>query len=244
MRIPRTYVDAEVAVGERVRVAEEVGHHWRRVLRLRDGANVRVFNGAPGDWEGRMIVVDKRRVDVEITGFSPCEAESPLQLTLVQGISRGQRMDYTLEKAVELGVHRVVPVVMARSHAAPRGDPLTNKQRHWAGVVHAAACQSGRTRLPAVAPVQGFDEWLTGADARASPCLMLAPEGGSGIGAIEAATDITLVAGPEGGFTPAERERGQEAGCRAAHLGPRVFRTETAAVAAMAVLQAHHGDLG
>ncbi len=244
MRIPRTYVDAEIVIGERVRITEDVGHHWRRVLRLRDGARVRLFNGAPGDWEGRMIAVDKRRVDVEITGFSPREAESPLRLTLVQGISRGQRMDYTLEKAVELGVHRIVPVVMARSHAAPRGDRLTNKQRHWAGVVHAAACQSGRTRLPSVAPVQDFDAWIMAGDYDGTTCFILVPEGCAGMGAPEPATGTTLIAGPEGGFTPAERQRAQKAGCRAVRLGPRVLRTETAAVAAMAILQAQHGDLG
>ncbi len=244
MRVPRAHIDAQVEAGERVTLPGATAHHFLRVLRLPDGAAIRLFNGDPGDWHGRLIVEGKQRASAEIESFEASATESPLQLTLVQGISRGQRMDYTLEKSVELGVDHVIPVVMERTQAAPAGERIAKKARHWAGVIAAAAAQSGRTRLPSLAPQCGFREWLAQADTTATPSVLLDPAGDRAPGGIAATTALTLIAGPEGGFSPVERDAAYTAGCHGMRLGPRVLRTETAAVAALALVQGLYGDLG
>ncbi|MFW5969253.1 MAG: 16S rRNA (uracil(1498)-N(3))-methyltransferase [Halofilum sp. (in: g-proteobacteria)] len=244
MRVPRAYIDAELAVGGHVALPAATAHHFLRVLRLPDGAAIRLFNGAPGDWHGQLMVTGKQRASAQIVSFEASATESPLELTLVQGISRGQRMDYTLEKCVELGVHHVIPVVMERTQAAPAGERIVKKARHWQGVIAAAAAQSGRTRLPSLAPQSGFGEWLAQADATATPHVLLDPLADHGPGGIAATTAATLIAGPEGGFSPGERDRAYLAGCQGMRLGPRILRTETAAVATLAVLQGLYGDLG
>ncbi|MDZ7788714.1 MAG: 16S rRNA (uracil(1498)-N(3))-methyltransferase [Halofilum sp. (in: g-proteobacteria)] len=244
MRVPRAHIEAELAAGMRVALPEATAHHFLRVLRLPDGAAIRLFNGAPGDWHGQLIVEGKQRASAQIESFEASATESPLELTLVQGISRGQRMDYTLEKCVELGVDHVLPVVMERTQAAPAGERIAKKARHWQGVIAAAAAQSGRTRLPSLAPQSGFREWLEQADATSAPHVLLDPAGDRAPGGIAATTALTLIAGPEGGFSPGERDAAYAAGCRGMRLGPRILRTETAAVAALALLQGLYGDLG
>ncbi len=244
MRVPRTFVEANVAVGDRVALPDDVAHHWRRVLRLREGAAVRLFNGAAGDWHGRLVALDKKAVAVDVDAFEPRDTESPLSATLIQGISRGQRMDYTLEKAVELGVDRIVPVVMERSHGAPAGERIPRKAQHWRGVVQAAAGQAGRTRLPELAEQTPLKEWLRTEPGALASRLMLDPEGELGPAGVGGNDAIEIMAGPEGGFTPAEREAAHRAGFRGLRMGPRVLRTETAAVAALALVQGLYGDLG
>jgi 16S rRNA (uracil1498-N3)-methyltransferase len=244
MRVPRAHIAAELAIGERVALPEGTAHHFLRVLRLADGAAIRLFNGEAGDWHGRLEVQGKHRAAAVIEAFEARTTESPLELTLVQGISRGQRMDYTLEKSVELGVNRIVPVVMERTQAAPAGERIAKKARHWEGVIASAAGQSGRTRLPALLPQCGFREWLAQADADTTPHVLLDPGGDRAPREIGTTKALTLIAGPEGGFSPAEREAAFAAGCHGIRLGPRVLRTETAAVAALALLQGLYGDLG
>ncbi len=244
MRVPRAHIDAELAAGTRVTLPEATAHHFLRVLRLPDGAAIRLFNGDAGDWHGRLIVEGKQRASAEIESFEARATESPLELTLVQGISRGQRMDYTLEKSVELGVDHVIPVVMERTQAAPAGERIAKKARHWQGVIAAAAAQSGRTRLPSLAPQCGFREWLAQADTTTTPHVLLDPMAECGPTGLDAMPRLTLIAGPEGGFSPAEREAAHTAGCRGIRLGPRILRTETAAVATLALLQGLYGDLG
>lgn len=242
MPAPRIPYEGRLAIGERVTLPTDTSHHLLRVLRLPRGAAVELFNGAAGDWPGRLEVRGKRSAAVVIEDFVPRVSEPSLALTLVQGLSRGQRMDYTIEKSVELGVGRIQPVVMARSQAVPEGPRQERKARHWAGVVASAAAQSGRTRVPELAPLCRFEEWLAAAPIDEHPHVMLDPGGSHGPADLDSPTRITLVAGPEGGFAPAEREAAVRAGCLPIRLGPRILRTETAAVAALAVLQSHYGD--
>lgn len=249
MNVPRIPIDETLAVGDRVALTSDTAHHLLRVLRLPDGAALRLFNGAAGDWHATLEVGGKRTAHARIGSFEPRVAEPPLDITLVQGISRGQRMDYTLEKAVELGVSTVVPVVMERTQAAPAGERIARKARHWQGVLAAAAAQSGRTRQPTLAEQRSFHEWLAAAHPdTAHPHLLLDPASKCGPECLASEgvqpTQLTLLAGPEGGFSPAEREAAFAAGCRGLRLGPRVLRTETAAVAALTALQVIYGDLG
>lgn len=244
MRVPRAHIEADLAVGSRVTLPETTAHHFLRVLRLPDGAAIRLFNGEAGDWHGRLVVKGKHQAAAVIESFEACTTESPLELTLVQGISRGQRMDYTLEKSVELGVDHIIPVVMERTQAAPAGERIAKKARHWHGVIAAAAAQSARTRLPTLEPQCGFREWLARTDPTTTPHVLLDPAGDRAPGDIAATSALTLIAGPEGGFSPAERETAYAKGCRGIRLGPRILRTETAAVAALALLQGLYGDLG
>lgn len=244
MRVPRIPVEVELAEGATLELAGDDAHHLLRVLRLSDGAAVRLFNGAPGDWHGTLAVGPRRRAWVRVERFEARPVEPALQVTLVQGIARGQRMDYMLQKSVELGVSAVVPVVMERTQAAPAGERIAKKARHWRGVIAAAAAQAGRTRMPALAPQTGFRDWLAHADPDDHPHVLLDPDASAGPAGLSAPQRLTLLAGPEGGFAPAERETAYAAGCTGMRLGPRVLRTETAAVAALAALQALHGDLG
>lgn len=244
MRAPRIPVEVELAEGTTVELTGDDAHHLLRVLRLPDGAAVRLFNGAPGDWHGTLAIGAGRRARVRVEGFEPRAVEPALDITLVQGISRGQRMDYTLQKGVELGVTAIVPVVMERTQAAPAGERIAKKARHWRGVIVSAAAQCGRTRVPTLAPQTGFREWLAAADPGDHPHVLLDPDAPAGPSGLSAPRRLTLLAGPEGGFAPAEREAAHAAGCAGMRLGPRVLRTETAAVAALAALQALHGDLG
>lgn len=243
MRAPRVHLPEALAVGDTHVLPAETAHHLLRVLRLPDGAELRLFNGDTGDWIGQLQVRGKREAAVTIAAFEPLSRESPLAVTLVQGISRGQRMDYTLEKSVELGVTRVVPVVMKRTQAAPVGERVEKKARHWAGVLAASAAQSGRTTLPVLEPQQDFTGWLARTDCTAHPHVLLDPNATHGPDELRATDAVTLIAGPEGGFSDAERDAACKAGCRGIRLGPRILRTETAAVAALAVLQALYGDL-
>lgn len=243
MRVPRIHLPVDLATGTNVELPGDTAHYVLRVLRLSHGAELRLFNGEAGDWIGRLEVRGKRNILVSIEAFEPRTAESPLEITLVQGISRGQRMDYTLEKSAELGVTRVVPVVMERTQAAPAGERIDKKASHWAGVLAAAAAQSGRTRVPGLEAQCAFRDWLSGVDCRSHPHVLLDPGADTSIDALGAPSSLTLIAGPEGGFSPAERDAACAAGCRGIRLGPRILRTETAAVAALAVLQAIHGDL-
>lgn len=242
--MPRIPVEDELAEGATIELAGDDAHHLLCVLRLPDGTAVRLFNGAPGDWHGTLAVGARRRAWVRVERFEPRAVEPALEVTLVQGIARGQRMDYTLQKSVELGVSAVVPVVMERTQAAPAGERVAKKARHWRGVLAAAAAQSGRTRIPALAPQTGFRDWLAQAEPGDHPHVLLDPDAPTGPAGLAASRRLTLLAGPEGGFAPAEREAAYAAGCTGMRLGPRVLRTETAAVAALAALQALHGDLG
>lgn len=244
MRVPRAHFAGPLASGRRVELPEATAHHCLRVLRLRDGATVRLFNGEPGDWLARLVVHGKSSAAAEVDGFEPRASESPLAVTLVQGISRGQRMDYTLEKSVELGIGTIVPVFMDRTQAPPRGERVEKKTRHWRGVVEAAAAQSGRTRLPDVASPVTFGAWIASAEPGDRPHLLLDPEADRGAAGLGTPAALTLIAGPEGGFSPQERSAALAAGCRGMRLGPRVLRTETAAVAALSLLQGLYGDIG
>lgn len=241
MRLIRVYTAAPLAAGGTTTLDGPAAGHVTRVLRLRAGAPLTLFNGDGWDYRGTLVAVRGARVEVALAGRDEAAPESPLALTLVQGISRGERMDLVMQKGTELGVARFVPVVTARSVVRPDARQATRKLAHWRSVVIAACEQSGRARLPDVEAPLALEAWLAcpGAAQRvllesgAEPLATLQLEPGP----------IELLIGPEGGLEPHEREQAVVAGYAPRALGPRVLRTETAALAAIAVLQATHGDL-
>lgn len=237
----RLFVDQALEPGAEIPLDEFAAHHARSVLRLGAGDRVVLFDGRGGEYDAELVVVARSGVRARVGAHIEVDRESPLDLTLVQSVSRGERMDYTLQKAVELGVGRIVPVTSRRTVVRLDRERAAKRGRHWQGVVRHAAEQSGRTRLPDLAPVEPFDAWL--ARPADGPRLLLSPNADEALAAVARdATSLTLIAGPEGGFDPAEIEAARAAGALPVRLGPRTLRTETAAVAALAVLQALAGD--
>lgn len=219
----------------------EAGHHASRVLRMREGDSVALFNGRGGEYAARVLRVSRDRVEVEVGAFTPTERESPLEVTLAQGISAGDRMDLTIQKAVELGVTSLQPLIAERSVVRLKGDRGDSRRNHWQRVAAAACEQCGRNRVPPVAAALAANAYHPPENALK---LLLAPGAGTGLRTLvtSAQKPIVLAAGPEAGFSPREEAILIAAGFVPVHLGPRVLRTETAGPAALAALNALFGD--
>jgi 16S rRNA (uracil1498-N3)-methyltransferase len=239
---PRVFVECALASGAEVTLPAVSAHHVRTVLRLARNAELILLDGRGAAHEARLTLVSREAVQALVGPALAPRGESPLDVTLVQSISRGERMDYTLQKAVELGVRHIVPVVSRRTVVKLDARREDRRLEHWHGVVRHAAEQSQRLLLPTLAGVTTLDDWLA---ARGTTNAFLLQPGASDPLARQPrpAAAVALLAGPEGGFEPAEVERMLRAGAHAVSLGPRVLRTETAAVAALAVMQALWGDL-
>lgn len=241
MRIPRIHLPQPLAVGDEVALPETAAHHLVRVLRLGPGAPLRLFNGAGGEYAAVLTAVDKRRAGARLQAFDPREAELPFRVVLAQAVSRGDRMDLTLQKAVELGVAAIVPLRSARSAPLPSGERLARRMAHWRGIVVSACEQCGRNRLPEIAAPIDLGVWL--AQPPDGTRLVLDPEAGRPLRGVPLAPGaLTLLVGPEGGLDDDELARAGRAGCLPIALGPRILRTETAALVALAQLQLLHGD--
>ncbi|MBL6751525.1 MAG: 16S rRNA (uracil(1498)-N(3))-methyltransferase, partial [Nevskia sp.] len=210
--------------------------------RMRPGELLVLFNGTGGEYEAVIESVDRRVVLVRVESFREVERESPLNVTLAQCVSKGERMDYAVQKAVELGVQRIVPLLSSRGVVRLDAERWERKLAHWRGVVAAACEQSGRTRVPHVDAVQKLEAWLPSAPAGTR--LLLAPEGAASLRHVRAPSAPTLLVGPEGGLAEEEIEHARRYDFQPVGLGPRVLRTETAGVAALAAMQALWGDLG
>jgi 16S rRNA (uracil1498-N3)-methyltransferase len=242
MRIPRLFLDQPLASGTQITLDRDASRYLLQVLRLKPGRELRLFNGDGQDFHARVVDAAKQ-ARVEIVAALENAAESPLQITLIQAISKGERMDYTLQKSVELGVTAIQPVFSARSVVRLDGDRLDKKQQHWLGVMRSACEQCGRSVVPKLHTALPLSDWLT-AQAPTSGGLLLAPDASQSLGQISPlATGHSLLIGPEGGLEDGEIAAAIAAGFAAVRMGPRVLRTETAAVAALAVLQARFGDL-
>jgi 16S rRNA (uracil1498-N3)-methyltransferase len=237
----RVYTDQALAPGQPVELDEAASHHLTGVMRLRVGDPLVLFDGRGTECQGVIERIGKRRVAVSLQTHDPVSRESPLQVTLAQGISRGERMDYTIQKAVELGVTAIAPLTTLRSTVKLDADRTEKRLAHWHKVIVSACEQCGRNHLPRLLPVQGLQQWLD------------RPENGSKIvlrGGAETALSaltpphntVTMLIGPEGGLDPVELESAARAGYLPVRLGPRILRTETAAVAALAAMQALWGD--
>lgn len=264
MLIPRFYVSQSLGVGERIVLPEAVANHAVRVLRLQPGDPLVLFNGEGGAYSGHLLAepiapVDQKinqkrtprvgrqtKAEVLLESYEPDDRTSSVRIRLWQGVSAAERMDYTWQKAVELGVHACVPIETRRCVTRLDAARAEKRHAHWQGVIIAACEQCGLNRLPNLSTVRPLSEVLA-QPADESVRVMLDPDATESfsvwLGQQVGLTDLTILIGPEGGFAPEELEAAKVAGFQCFRLGPRVFRTETAGPVALAVTQAIAGDL-
>ncbi|WP_374605519.1 16S rRNA (uracil(1498)-N(3))-methyltransferase [Arenimonas sp.] len=243
MRSIRCYVDQPLAPGGLAMLPETAAGHLVRVLRLGVGDPVLLFNGDGHDFAARLVSVGKRGAEAEVIDARPVENESALRITLAQGIARGDKMDWVLQKATELGVAAFAPVSTERTEVKLDADRAAKRLAHWQGIVVAACEQSGRARLPVLGEPLSLANYAVAETAPVK--LMLDPTAELGLHdlALPAAAEVALLVGPEGGLSERDLATARAAGFRGLRLGPRILRTETAGLAAIAALQALYGDL-
>lgn len=243
MRVIRIFCEGPLDAGAQVILPAAGANHVARVLRMRPGAPLNVFDGAGHEFEAEIAGIAGDQVRVGLLHPVSGAPESPLRITLVQGISRGERMDWALQKATELGVAALVPVLTARSVVRLDDKQAHKKLAHWRGIVIGACEQCGRAQLPAISPPLTLREYLS--EPREHTLrLVLSPSADTSLASLpDLPQQLELLIGPEGGLDDEEVNAAQRAGFTPVRLGPRVLRTETAAVVALAVLQSRWGDL-
>lgn len=244
MRLTRCPIELPLAAGQTLSLPEDVANHLVRVMRLREGEGCILFNGDGHDYAATISAISKREVQVQIDSAQAIDNESPLAITLLQGIARGEKMDLILQKATELGVSRIIPVNAERTEVKLDAARAEKRIAHWRSVVGSACGQSGRARIPSI----GSPQALAAATAELPEQtlrLTLDPQGEHRLAALPdaQANGVVIAIGPEGGWSPRDRQQLSEAGFQGLQLGPRILRTETAGLAAIAALQARLGDL-
>lgn len=244
MSITRLFVVSDLRPGQQLQLDAEQTRYIGRVLRLRVGDSVTVFNGQGGEFTATAESIKKNSAVLLIGEQSDAATESPLKVHLVQSISRGDRMDFVVQKATELGVKRITPVLSEYGVIKLDADRAARRRDHWQGVAASACEQSGRTRPPLVDEPMRLNAWFGARTKEADSDLILQPGAATALTSLPAPdTKICLLIGPEGGFSDTEYEDAKIAGFAAVSLGPRIMRTETAALAALAVMQSMWGDL-
>jgi len=243
--MPRFYVDGPLAVGQTLSLPDDVVRHVH-VLRLSTGDAITLFDGAGGEHHGVLVDIARRAALARIDAHSGREAEPPYRVTLAQGVAGGDKMDWLIEKSVELGVADIAPLTADRGVVRLTGERALRRQAHWQALVRAACEQCGRNRVPEVAPPRDLDAWLghLPAASEGDLRLLLSPRADVSFDALPASPPggrVTLVIGPEAGFSPEEENDIVAAGFSALALGPRVLRTETAGIAVLAALAARWG---
>ena len=244
MPLKRLYVAERLAAGAELNLADEAARYLGRVLRLRVGDTVHVFNGDDGEWSATVSRFGRDRVSLAVHDIVANAVEPDLKIHLVQGISRGERMDFVVQKATELGVVRITPV-LTEYGVVKLDDKRAGKRRlHWQRVAESACEQSGRVTPPQVDAPLPLNDWFGSARGGDHTNLVLVPGAGRSLSTVKApAAGLCLLIGPEGGFSERECDDAGLAGFEAVALGPRILRTETAAVAALAIAQGLWGDL-
>ena len=242
MIIPRVFVPSPLAVGQQLTLGVSVSQHLNRVLRLRVGELIVVFNSRlSGEFDATVIAMRGSQLIVNLEAFRECQRESPLIINLGQGVSRGDKMDFTIQKAVELGAHSITPLFTECCNVKLDGERLQRRLEHWQKVAISAAEQSGRCLVPQILPAKYLIEWLR--DNHDPIKMVMDPYAEQRLGGLEKSIGgITLLIGPEGGLSDHEIAIAKKSGFLAMTLGKRILRTETAALAAVSALQVKFGD--
>ena len=243
--IPRLYCPAPLNAGAILELPEGAAHHARDVLRLGPDDEVTLLNGLGGEYRARLTLVSKKLVQAEVLSYNQRESEPPYPVSVAQSLATGDKMDWVIEKSVELGAAAIVPLAAARSVLRLDAGRAAKRAAHWQAIVRAACEQCGRNRVPEVAPVTELFAWLNLQRDVPGLKLMLSPVHARKFSELPQpapGTPITLLIGPEAGLSDAEEAAAQAAGFVPVLLGPRVMRTETAALAALAAIHARWGD--
>lgn len=246
MRISRLFLEGDYQNNQTLSLPKEQAHYVLNVLRLKNDSTLEAFNGKGLLATGKLLVTSRRSADFCIEKVEQANNESPLNTVLVQGISRGDRMDYSIQKAVELGVTHIQPIFTERCEVKLKGDKLEKRRQQWQTIAINACEQSGRTVLPDILPIQTFEQWLDSLQQNAFG-LVLNPYAKQTLKTVDQPnidTNIHLLIGPEGGLSDSEVEKAKQHGLIDIQLGPRVLRTETAGPAILSILQTLWGDLG
>ena len=243
MRIPRLFLSQQLVINTEIELDKNITRHIVQVLRLKPGHPLLLFNGQGGEYHAELTVVEKRRAHAKITSFHPVERESSLKLHLAIGISKGERMDYAIQKAVETGVNEITPLFTEHCAVHLSAERIHKRLIHWQSIIHSACEQSGRNRIPQLNPAKQFEDFCS--THQHDLKLVLDPTAKETLGPIQPQNPsaCTLCIGPEGGLSQSEVELAQQHGFVAIKIGARTLRTETAAVVSIAALQVLWGDL-
>ena len=241
MNQPRFYCREVLSPGAHIDLPAPVARHAVRVLRLPPGTAVVLFDGRGGEYDARIERIERDRVVAALGAWRDVERESGLTVTLIQAVQAGEKMDYTVQKAVELGVSQIVPVDSRRSVTRLSGERAARRVAHWQGVAAAACEQCGRNQVPQLAPLEKLENWLA-RPANGTLRLILAPDAEQALVDLPPVTNVQMLIGAEGGLDPQEIVAAQQVGFKAVRMGPRILRTETAGLAALAAMQALWGD--
>ena len=241
MRISRLYTSTELNAGKQIELDDENAHYVRTVLRLKKDAEIILFNGSGGEYLGSIIEVSRRAVVIDIKQWNNRSVESTLSVHLGLGISRGDRMDFSVQKVVELGVNVITPLITERCQVQFKGEKKSQRWVHWQKIVQHATEQSGRTQLPDLLEIDSLSTWVI---QQQGLKVFLDPYAEHSLADLERPTQVTLLVGPEGGFSDTERTLAKAAGFIPVRMGARILRTETAALAALSAVQMLWGDFG
>jgi len=240
MRVPRLYTPQVLSLNSDVLLVDEAAHYIAKVLRLRPEDRVRLFNGNNGDFLARIVAIDKKSVSVALEESMPCDADPRLAIHLGLGVSRGERMDYAIQKATEAGVSVITPLLTERCEVKLKGERIDNRMAHWERIAISACEQSGRCVVPTILNPIALADWLQLPHEGVG--FVLDHHGERGFPALENPNSIILLIGPEGGLSEEEVTAAQAHQFNAVRLGPRVLRTETAPVVAISIAQHLWGD--
>ncbi len=240
MRLSRLFIDQELVPDSQLNLAGQQAHYLSKVLRLKANTELIVFNGRGSEFSARLLQVGKQQVSLTVGPELSVATESPLRTLLGLGLSRGERMDYAVQKSTELGVTLIAPLFTEYSEVKLQGERLQKKLQHWQQISISACEQSGRTRLPILLEPQPLAQWC---QSQNSPLkLIFNPQETRAAALPENTNEVALLLGPEGGFSPSELSLAESAGFQPVQLGTRILRTETAPIAALSALQLKWGD--
>jgi len=237
---PRIHCDLRLGPGAQFSLSAEAAQHVAKALRLKTGDSIVVFDGRGGEYEATLTRIDKEHVDVKVGAWRDVDVDPPMRLGLVQGLPEADKMDWIIQKAVELGAAWIQPIVCDRSVVRLSGERAARRESHWRRVAIAACEQSGRNRIPEVRPTLGFQSWI--AVTATVPRWVLTPGAQAIATKANPGAELELLVGPEGGLSEREQELALSQGAEPVALGPRVLRAETAPLAALAAIHALWGD--
>jgi len=240
MRIPRIFIDQPLGEHQQIELSRETSHYLSRVLRLPVDAQLRIFNGQGGEYQARISAASKHAMSLAIGEFDTTDNSSPLHIHLGISLSKGERMDFVIQKATELGVTEISLLNSERTEVKLKGDRLEKRVEHWRKVSISACEQCGSNRVPVIHPPVNLTQWL---DNRDEPIKLIMQPGTNQPFQQSKPAAVALLVGPEGGFSELEVQSANKTGFDSISLGPRILRTETAPLVAISILQHHWGDL-